>query len=185
MQKLDKGTIILFIILIALMATCIYVYLNKILTPTMHNNDIIAKYELEKSKSTEEVEIVEEEVKEQTEEDRILELKSMNETDRIHEYFTEYINTIDARNYEKAYEYLYPEFKQNYFPSQSDFESYINENYPEYLGVEYTDIDRQGTYYILTVRIYNTLEEEITSYLEQKFVIYENNFGEFTLSFQV
>ena len=184
MQKLDKGTVLLFIILIAIIATCIYVYVNKILTPTMNNNQVIAKYESEKSKN-EENEIIEEEVKEQTEEEKILELKSMNETDRIHEYYAEYINAIDARNFEKAYEYLYPEFKQNYFPEQSEFEKYINENYPEYLGVEYTDIDRQGTYYILTVRIYNALDEEITTYLEQKFVIYETDFGEFTLSFQV
>lgn len=184
MQKLDKGTILLFIILIAIIATCVYIYTNKILTPTMKNNEIIARYEQEKSK-TEEVDIVEDEIINEVEEDRILKLKSMNETDRIHEYFTEYINVIDARDFSKAYEYLYPEFKQNYFPTQSEFEAYINENYPEFLGVEYTDIDRQGTYYILTVRIYDALNEEITQYFEQKFVIYETDFGEFTLSFQV
>lgn len=183
MKDFDRKIILLFIVLIVLVIISIYVYLNKILVPTINNNKIIAQYE-ENKKNSENEDIIEEPINE-TQEDEILALKSMSETDRIHKYFSEYINSIDLGEYEKAYEYLYPEFKENYFQTAADFENYIKETYPEYLGIEYEDIDRQGTYYILTVRIYNALDEEITEYLEQKFVIYENDFGNFVLSFQV
>lgn len=187
MERLDKGTILLFIILIGLVIINIYVYTNKILTPTSNNNKIIKQYEQNKAeeKEQETEPEVEEEIKEQTEEDRLIELKSMSETDRIHKYFGEYINSIDLGDYETAYGYLYPEFKQNYFPDQASFEEYAKENYPEFLGIDYVDIERQGAYYILTVDIYNSLEEEISQYVEQKFVIYELEFGKFVLSFQV
>lgn len=184
MDKLDKKTLLLLIVLVFLLAVNIYVYLNKILTPTLNNKDIIALYEKNKQKE-QIVETEEEEIKEFTEEEEILELKSMSETDRIHKYFSEYINIVDERDYEAAYGYLYEEFKQNYFPDQASFETYIQNNYPTYLGIQYEDIERQGTYYILTVKLYNALDEIITQYLEQKFIIYELDFGKFVLSFQI
>lgn len=183
MRGLDQKIIFLFIVLVILTTISISVYVNKILIPTINNNKIIAEYEANK-KSTEN-EVVEEEQTELSQEDLILELKSMSETDRIYKYFSQYINSVDLGEYQKAYGYLYSEFKQNYFPTQEDFENYVKETYPEYFGIEYEDIDRQGTYYILTVRIYDAIEQETTEYLEQKFVISENDFGNFVLSFQV
>lgn len=184
MREFDSKIIKLFIILIILIVILISIYTNKILKPIINNNQIIAQYEKNK-KNVEDEEIVEEVKTEKTQEEMILELKSMSETDRIHKYFSEYINYIDLGKYEEAYEHLYPRFKQNYFPEQKEYEDYVKETYPEFFGVEYEDIDRQGTYYILTVRIYNALDENITQYLEQKFVIYENDFGDFSISFQV
>ena len=184
MIEFDKKIVRLFIILVVLMVMSIYVYTNKILSPTINNNKIIAQYE-ENKKNLENEEIIEKVETAKTEEETILELKSMSETDRIYKYFSKYINCIDLGKYEEAYGYLNKKFKENYFPEQKEFENYINETYPEFFGVEYEDIDRQGTYYILTVRIYNALDESITQYLEQKFVVYENDFGNFSISFQV
>lgn len=185
MKDYDKTTIILFIIALTLTVASIYIYSNKILEPTLHNNEIIAQYE--KNKKLEDgIEEEEEEIAvEQTEEQRLLELKSMSEADRIYKYFSEYMKYIDLGEYDKAYSHLYPEFKQNYFPEQSQFEEYIKNEYPQFIGIQYENIDRQGTYYILTVYIYDAVAEIIESYVEQKFVIYENEFGEFVLSFQV
>ena len=118
-------------------------------------------------------------------EEKILELKCMSETDRIHQYFSEYIKCIDTRDYETAYGYLYPEFKQNYFPDQASFETYINGYYPMFMGIQYEDIERQGAYYILNVLVYDAIEREQVEYKEQSFIIYELDFGEFVLSFQV
>ena len=185
MEKLEKGTILLLIVLMLLLATTIYVYVNKILTPTLNNNDIIALYEKNKQEQEIDEEPVEEDVKELTEQEKILELKSMNETDRIHQYFSSYINSVDARDYETAYGYLYPEFKQNYFPDQASFETYINGYYPKFMGIQYEDIDRQGEYYILKVLVYDAIQKEQVEYKEQSFIIYELDFGEFVLSFQV
>lgn len=186
MSKFDKTTILLFVFALALTAISIYIYMNKILEPTLHNNDIIAKYEENKRiESGEEIVDEEEEVREQTEEERLLELKSMTEADRIYEYFSEYMRCVDIEDYETAYSYLYPEFKQNYFPDLATFEEYAKKEYPQFFGIQYEDIDRQGEYYVLTVYIYDAIADVIDMYVEQKFVVYENNFGEFVLSFQV
>ena len=109
----------------------------------------------------------------------------MTEADRIYKYFSEYMKCIDLEDYETAYSYLHSEFKQSYFPEFSQFEEYAKNAYPQYIGIQYEDINRQGTYYVLTVYIYDVIAETIETYVEQKFVIYENNFGEFVLSFQV
>lgn len=186
MRNLDKATILLFVLAFLFTAISITIYTNKILEPTLHNNQIIAEYEKnKKTEQGEEIEEDEEEIREQTEEERLLELKSMSEVDRIHKYFSEYVRCIDLKDYETAYSYLYPEFKENYFPDFATFEEYAKKVYPEFMGIQYEDIERQGNYYILTVYIYDALVEEIDVYVEQKFVIYENNFGEFVLSFQV
>lgn len=186
MKNSDKTTILLFVLALMLTAISIFLYMNKILEPTLHNNEIIAKYEKNKREEAGiEDEVEEEVVTEQTEEERLLELKSMTEADRIYTYFSEYIRCIDLEKYEKAYSYLYPDFKQNYFPEFSQFEEYAKRVYPRFIGVQYKNIDRQGTYYILTVYIFDVSADIIDEYVEQKFVIYENNFGEFVLSFQV
>ena len=52
------------------------------------------------------------------------------------------------------------------------------------MSVEYNDMSRQGEYYILTVNIYNLLTNEIIE-KEQKYIIKENNFLDYVLSFQV
>lgn len=185
MRNFDKTTILLFVIALILTVISIFIYMNKILEPTISNNKIIAQYEQNKKQETGVIEEEENIVTTQTEEERLLELKSMSETDRIYSYFSEYMKCIDLEEYEKAYSYLYPEFKENYFPDEAKFEEYAKKEYPKYLGIQYENIDRQGTYYILTVYIYDALADVIETYVEQKFVIYENTFGEFVLSFQV
>lgn len=185
MERLDKKTILLFIVLMLILAITIYVYTNKILEPTLNNKAIVELYE--KNKNDQQVEEKEEDAEtiELTEEEKILELKSMNETERIHQYFSTYINSVDKRDYETAYGYLYQDFKQNYFPNQEIFKTYIDENYPMFMGIQYEDIDRQGAYYILKVLVYDAVQQEKVEYKEQSFIIYELDFGEFVLSFQV
>ena len=185
MKNLDRMTLLLFVFVLIFTAISISIYTNKILEPTLHNNQIKAEYERNKRIENDEPEEEEIVVKEQTEEERILELKSTSETNRIHRYFSEYINLIDLKEYEKAYSYLYPEFKDNYFPEFDSFKKYVQELYPEFIGIQYKDIERQGSYYILTIHFYDALAEGFNEFHEQKFVIYEKDFGEFVLSFQV
>lgn len=186
MREFDKSTILLFIILLVLLASSISIYVNKILTPTLNNNKIIEQYEKDKQNnlSIEEKDL-QEEVVEETDEEKLLDLKSMTEVERIKKYFSQYINYVDKKEYDKAYECLYGEFKQKYFGTKEDYEKYIDETYPEYFGIEYSNVTRQGTYYILTVKIYNALDDSVTKYLEQSFVVYETEVGKFYLSFQV
>ena len=101
-------------------------------------------------------------------------------------YFGRYLSYIESGNYEEAYNLLYDGFKQNYFPTLEDFESYAQNNYPSNMIVEYTNIERQGTIFILTVKIRNALSDNTqTDVKEQQIVVTENNVNDFKLSFEV
>ena len=111
-------------------------------------------------------------------------VKKIKEKQRMQYYFSKYITYIEEKNYEKAYNLLYEEYRNNYFPTLEEFEKYVKQKYPDFMSVEYNDMSRQGEYYILTVNIYNLLTNEIIE-KEQKYIIKENNFLDYVLSFQV
>ena len=111
---------------------------------------------------------------------------SLNERQRMQTYFGRYLSYIESGDYESAYNLLYDGFKQNYFPTLKDFESYAQNNYPSNMVVEYTNIERQGTIFILTVKIRNALSDNTqTDVKEQQIVVTENNVNDFKLSFEV
>lgn len=111
---------------------------------------------------------------------------SLNERQRMQTYFGRYLSYIESGDYESAYNLLYDGFKQNYFPTLEDFESYAQNNYPSNMVVEYTNIERQGTIFILTVKIRNALNDSTqTDAPEQQIVVTENDVNDFKLSFEV
>ena len=110
-------------------------------------------------------------------------IEGMPDRNRMQVYFGTFITYIENNEYEKAYALLNENFKNNYFKTLSSFESYF-ENYPKNIMVNYTDIDRQGELYILTVEISDMFDEE-TEPISQRVVIRENDLNDFTLSFQV
>ena len=111
---------------------------------------------------------------------------SLNERQRMQTYFGRYLSYIESGDYESAYILLYDGFKQNYFPTLKDFELYAQNNYPSNMVVEYTNIERQGTIFILTVKIRNALSDNTqTDVKEQQIVVTENNVNDFKLSFEV
>ena len=111
---------------------------------------------------------------------------SLNERQRMQTYFGRYLSYIESGDYESAYNLLYDGFKQSYFPTLEDFESYAQNNYPSNIVVEYTNIERQGTIFILTVKIRNALSDNTqTDVKEQQIVVTENNVNDFKLSFEV
>ena len=111
---------------------------------------------------------------------------SLNERQRMQTYFGRYLSYIESGDYESAYNLLYDGFKQSYFPTLEDFESYAQNNYPSNIVVEYTNIERQGTIFILTVKIRNALSDSTqTDTPEQQVVVTENDVNDFKLSFAV
>ena len=111
---------------------------------------------------------------------------SLNERQRMQTYFGRYLSYIESGDYESAYNLLYDGFKQNYFPTLKDFETYAQNNYPANMVVEYTNIERQGTIFILTVKIRNALNDNTqTDVPEQQIVVTENDVNDFKLSFEV
>lgn len=116
---------------------------------------------------------------------RLKKLQNMGERGRMETYFYSFITYIEDNEYEKAYNLLYPGFKDKYFPSIEKFIEYVRKTYPENTAYNYTDIQRHGKIYILTVEI---IDEEASTEQEtkkQRVVIQENNFNDFALSFQL
>ena len=111
---------------------------------------------------------------------------SLNERQRMQTYFGRYLSYIESGDYESAYNLLYDGFKQNYFPTLKDFETYAQNNYPANMVVEYINIERQGTIFILTIKIRNALNDNTqTDVPEQQIVVTENDVNDFKLSFEV
>lgn len=109
----------------------------------------------------------------------------LSEKDRLRLYLATYIRSLEERNYEKAYGYLYDNFKQNYFKTIDEYKHYIeNKNFPDIIAIEYNDISRQGEYYILDVTLSDAMDDDgFKEYI--LFVIKENAADDFDLSFEI
>ena len=79
---------------------------------------------------------------------------------------------------------LYPEFRQTYFKSVEEFRGYAKKIYPSSVGFSYNDIERQGTIYVLVIKIIDPAKK-VGEEKDQRIVIQENDFNDFVLSFQV
>lgn len=125
-----------------------------------------------------------EKIEENTNQLEIEDLKDKDERTRIQQYCGKFIRYVENKEYDKAYALLYPDFKNNYFPTVEDFSKYAQEQFPSTLiTVEYDNIERQGKYYILFTTITTPLNTDYE--MEQKFILIENTFNDFQLSFDV
>lgn len=120
---------------------------------------------------------------EQKNQEILSKLKGMGERDRMEFYIGEYIEYVEQENYEKAYELLYPEFRNNYFKTIDDYKKYAKETYPSGIIMNYSNIERQGEYYVVFVDIID--EEDSSKKISQNIVVKENNYNDFYLSFDV
>lgn len=123
---------------------------------------------------------------EQIQEQQVEELYDMDEYSRIKTYFNKYIGYIENREYEAAYSLLYDPFKETYYKTLDEYIEYVQTKYPYMISIEYNGVQRLGKYYVLDIVVKDILNatEDNTPSFEQKFVIYERDFDDFTLSFQ-
>ncbi len=123
------------------------------------------------------------EAEKQIESQEINDLKNMTEKERIKTYVSKYLSYIENLDYEKAYNLLDDDFKQNYFKTIEEFETYAKNLYPDIIIVEYEEMQRQGKYFILYLNIVDALGEKET--ITQKFIVYELDYNDFIVSFEV
>ena len=112
-------------------------------------------------------------------------LSTLGEASRMKYYCGEYIKLIKHEEDQKAYELLYDEFKQNYFPTFEEYEKYVKSFYPVMFAVQYDDISRQGDLYVLRLKIIDANNSKEGNEIVQRFVIRESDYDDFVLSFQV
>ncbi len=173
----SKGFKILFLLLIVVIV--IIVVINTVFMSESDEEENILNNGV-----AEENILTAEEIDENTNQLEIEDLKDKDERTRIQQYCGKFIRYIESKDYDKAYALLYPDFKTNYFPTLEDFQKYAEEKFPSTLiSVEYNNIERQGKYYILFTTVKTPLD---TSYsMDQKFILIENGFNDFQLSFDV
>jgi len=112
-------------------------------------------------------------------------LKNMNERERMNYYFSYFMDLIENKSYETAYDLLYPEFKQNYFNTLSKFTQYVENSFPRMSSLNYTNIERNGNTYVLWVELTDVLDGKKDEAKEINVVIRENDFADIELSFSV
>ena len=151
---------------------------------------IFVAFSSSKDNNTEEINVDETEVvneaQTQIDNDTIAKLKKMEERDRMEYYFSAFMDYIDSGDYEEAYNLLYSEFKENYFPTLESFEEYAKTTFPEMVDVEHENIERNGDVYVLWINIKDTINGSPNDEAKQmNFVIREDDYNDFVMSFSV
>ena len=115
-----------------------------------------------------------------------VELYTMSETERIKYYFNVYLDYLDKKDYQSAYNMLDDKFKNNYFKTLDEFTQYVSSKYSPILSVEYNDLTRMGNYYILDVTFLDLFSSTSDNMVgkNQKFIIYETDYDKYTMAFQ-
>ena len=111
-------------------------------------------------------------------------LKKSSESERIRLYLGKYFKYIETKDYESAYNLLYPDFKTNYFPTLEDFKSYLQkEKFPDIPDIQYINIYLRGTYYIVDITIVDLLNSGYKK--SGNYIVQENDYNNYYISFQI
>ncbi len=174
-NKILTSIIILLVILIILITILVYVNKNASKNKKTANitisNDVIqtdANYN----------EITANNMKEK--------LINMTERGRMEYYVSNFINLVEKKKYEEAYDLLYTDFQKNYFPTAGQFENYVKKEFPSMGNLEFDNIERNGNTYILWVTIKDLINgKKDDAGKEYTFVVRENDVNDIDLSFNV
>lgn len=170
--------IILAIIILILIAVALQIFINN-----QNENAQPSNNQLENQAVNTNYNTISAEEEEQNRTDKIA---SLTERQRMQTYFGTYISYVESGDYQSAYDLLYDGFKQNYFPTIEDFTAYAQSHYPSNIVVEYTNIEREGTLFILTLKIKDAFNDNTqTDATETQVVVMENGINDFKLSFAV
>lgn len=170
-RKQKKNNILIFILIV-----CFLVLLAFIIKQAMKRTQV---------NQEENFEVTIEESQKNEDEKIINTLKKMKERDRMEYYFSVFLDYIESNEYEKAYELLYSEFKENYFPTLDSFSQYIQNTFSEMSDIEHENIERNGDVYVLWICITDTINGSPNDKKEMNVVIKENDYNDFVMSFSV
>lgn len=115
------------------------------------------------------------------------EIRTLSESNRMKRYIGNFFNNIEEGDYQKAYNILNAEFRSNYFPRIEDFKDYVDKNFKNnMLGVTYDNIERwgnnkTGNMYVIWI----TVADMAKGKKETNFVIIENDYNDYEMSFSV
>ena len=176
----NRKIVLLAIITLGIMLLNVVMFFNKIVLPKIEMAELEKEY-LEKYANIKKDNIVLNSEGMTDYQWALFQLKGEN--DRMKYYVSRFLTFVMELDYEKAYELLYDEFKTRHFDTYEKFEDYAKEKYSISMSVEYTDVQVQGDTYIVFVTIKDNLftRKDRT----QTFVVKEDDFNNFVLSFSV
>lgn len=153
-----------------------------ILLYTMLNNDKEENNVIENSAN---VVIRTEEIIKSENEEELNKLKQMTERNRIEYYVSNFINDVEEENFKDAYDVLNNDFKKNYFSTMNDFKEYAQNKFTTMMNIEYVNFERNGQIYVVWLTMTDMINGNKDSGEEMNFVVKENDFNDFELSFSV
>lgn len=115
------------------------------------------------------------------------EIKTLSESNRMKRYIGNFFDDIEEGNYQKVYNILNEKYKRDYFPHIEEFQEYVDKNFKNnMLGVTYDNIERwgnnkTGNMYVIWV----TVADMVKGKIKTNFVIIENNYNDYEMSFSV
>lgn len=177
-RKIGKTDIVLILIILILIIINLIVYLKKEVQPNQEETYQLSTVVSEQKQQNEQIQIP------KTNDELINHLSTLGERDRMEYYCGVYFKYIEKKEYENAYNLLYAEFKQNYFPTLEQYIEYIEKTYPKYWALNYDDITRQGNIYVIRLEVLDVLGSKEDERV-QRIVLRENNYNNFEMSFQV
>lgn len=122
---------------------------------------------------------------EQLNEETINKQKNMTERDRIDYYFSIFLNLVESKKYEQAYDLLYSEYKERYFPELEDFKIYMETYFPKSATVKFNNIERLGNIYVLWIDIGDLVNGSLGKNFSMNVVIKEEGLNNYKLSFSM
>ena len=173
-KRINKNKLLIVIIVIAIIFSIMIVIFNIL------NNK--SKIEI-KEESRSNVIVTSEKIEENKRNTELEKIKKMTERNRIEYYVKEFISYLTDEEYEEAYDLLNEDFRKDYFPTESDFRKYINGIFTKMVDVNFTNFERNGDIYVCWVTITDAINGTKDSGIEFNFVVQENDYNDFELSF--
>ena len=110
-------------------------------------------------------------------------LSGKSEQQRMEAYCSKFFRLVDRGNYEQAYELLYDDYKENYFPTLNNFKKYFEDYFPSDFGLSYENIERLGDIYVLMVNVSDVVNGSYGHNFDLYVVLQEKEINNFVISF--
>lgn len=122
--------------------------------------------------------------RQETEKKLIIEdLSGKSEQERMEYYCAQFFKYISNRDFESAYDMLYFEYKENYFPTIESFKRYILEYFPSTMSITHNNMERLGNIYVLWINVKDVYDAINGQNFDMNIVIREDAYNDIKLSF--
>ena len=121
--------------------------------------------------------------KEKIKEIAVQDLSGMTEQERMEFYCAQFFKYVSVRDFDSAYDMLYREYKENFFPTIESFERYMLDYFPSEVSVRYNNLERLGDIYVLWVHISDVYNGTYGHNFDMNIVIREDAYNDIVMSF--